>query len=75
MTNASRFKKLVPFGLFWGFATGFIVHFIGAGGTGSSYWIIFVIVWTLAGLLWAYLLARFTKSKSNSNSTDGKEVL
>ena len=74
MSTTARFKKLIPFGLCWGFATGIVVHFVGTGGAGPSYWLIFIAVWALSGLLWAYLLARFTKPKSKSNAIKREEI-
>ena len=74
MSRDARFKKLMPFGLLWAFITGVVVHIIGVGGSGAGYWLVFAGVWTIAGLCWAYLLARFTKPKSNSKSSDEKDA-
>lgn len=70
----NHFRRLVPYGLIWGFFTGVFVHILGSGFTwvpGTvKYWATFALIWTAAGLLWAYLTAKFSKRKTSN----GKEV-
>ena len=67
----NHFRRLIPYGLTWGAFTGAFVHFVGSGFTwgaaSTAYWIVFVLIWGLAGTLWAFLTAKYSKRKTNRN--------
>ena len=72
-----HFRRLVPFGLIWGFFTGIVLHFWWNGFTfnqGLAYWLTLALIWGGAGLLWAYLTAKYSKRKTPNSKPSSKEV-
>jgi len=66
----NHFRRLIPYGLIWGWSTGIVLHLwqngLSLGPGGAKYWIVLAVVWSSAGLLWAYLTSKFSKRKTNS---------
>ena len=67
----NHFRRLVPYGLFWGAGMAIFYHIwshgFSLGPNTLGYWISLVVIWCSAGMLWAYLTAKYSKPKTNNN--------
>lgn len=64
----NHFRRLLPYGLIWGLFTGGVVHLWSHGftlGPGTAAYLgTLVAIWGGAGILWAYLTAKFSRRKT-----------
>lgn len=64
----NHFIRLIPYGLAWGAFSGIALHIwqhgFSAGPATLKYVLTSALIWGGAGILWAFLTAKFSKRKT-----------